>query len=91
VNGWPHDERLGGRNEDPHGARSGRRLSHVHDSRARDRRPDRCADARHVTIHTGAPDKYAWRCYDPCGAGPMGWGTAMAARRGFMEGTLTIA
>lgn len=44
-----------------------------------------------LRFHTGAPGKYAWRCYEPCGAGPMGWGTAMAARRGFMEGTLTIA
>jgi hypothetical protein len=43
------------------------------------------------TIHTGAPGKYAWRCFDPCGADPMGWGTAMAARSGFMEGTVTVA
>jgi hypothetical protein len=42
------------------------------------------------TIHTGAPGTYAWRCFDPCGAGPTGWGTAMAAMRGFMEGTLTV-
>jgi len=41
-------------------------------------------------IHTGAPGHYYWRCFDPCGADPMGWGTAMAARRGFMEGTLTV-
>jgi hypothetical protein len=27
----------------------------------------------------------------PVFTGPMGWGRAMAARRGFMEGTLTIA
>lgn len=43
------------------------------------------------TIHTGAPGTYAWRCMDPCGAGPAGWGTAMSARRGYMEGTLTVA
>ncbi len=43
------------------------------------------------TIHTGAPGSFAWRCFDPCGASPMGWGTAMAAKRGFMEGTLTVA
>ncbi len=43
------------------------------------------------TIHTGAPGTFAWRCYDPCGADPMGWGTAMGAKRGFMEGTLTVA
>ncbi|MHB8399180.1 MAG: cupredoxin domain-containing protein [Candidatus Limnocylindrales bacterium] len=43
------------------------------------------------TIHTGAPGTYAWRCMDPCGAGATGWGTAMSARAGFMEGTLTVA
>lgn len=43
------------------------------------------------TIHTGAPGTYAWRCFDPCGDGPLGWGTAMAARRGYMSGTLTVA
>lgn len=42
------------------------------------------------TIHTGAPGTYAWRCMDPCGAGATGWGTAMSARAGFMEGTLTV-
>lgn len=42
------------------------------------------------TIHTGAPGTYAWRCMDPCGAGATGWGTAMSAMRGFMEGTLTV-
>jgi hypothetical protein len=49
------------------------------------------AHARTVfTIHTGAPGTYFWRCFDPCGAGGTGWGTAMAAKSGFMEGTLTI-
>jgi len=43
------------------------------------------------TIHTGAPGTYTWRCMDPCGAGATGWGTAMSARSGFMEGTLTVA
>ncbi len=42
-------------------------------------------------IHTGAPGQYYWRCFDPCGAGSTGWGTAMAAQKGFMEGTLTVA
>lgn len=42
------------------------------------------------TIRTGAPGSFAWRCYDPCGNGPAGWGTAMAAQRGYMEGTLTV-
>lgn len=41
-------------------------------------------------IHTGAPGTYAWRCFDPCGADPAGWGTAMAARQGYMQGTLTV-
>ena len=43
------------------------------------------------TITTGAPGTFSWRCMDPCGAGPAGWGTAMAANRGYMEGTLTVA
>jgi heme/copper-type cytochrome/quinol oxidase subunit 2 len=43
------------------------------------------------TIHTGAAGTFTWRCFDPCGAGSNGWGTAMAAMRGFMEGTLTVA
>ena len=42
------------------------------------------------TIHTGTPGHYLWRCFDPCGAGPTGWGTAMGAKSGFMEGTLTV-
>jgi hypothetical protein len=49
------------------------------------------AHARVVfVIHTGAPGRYDWRCFVPCGADPMGWGTAMAAKRGFMQGTLTV-
>jgi len=40
-------------------------------------------------IHTGAPGTYDWRCFDPCGAGSVGWGGAMAAP-GYMEGTLTV-
>ena len=43
------------------------------------------------TIHTGGAGTFAWRCMDPCGADPAGWGTAMAAKSGFMEGTLTVA
>ncbi len=42
------------------------------------------------TIHTGAAGTYAWHCMDPCGTGPTGWGTAMAAKKGFMEGTITV-
>ncbi len=42
-------------------------------------------------IKTGAPGSYIWHCYDPCGDGADGWGTAMAAMQGFMEGTVTIA
>jgi hypothetical protein len=41
-------------------------------------------------LHTGAPGHYLWRCFDPCGADPMGWGTAMGAKSGFMQGTLTV-
>lgn len=40
-------------------------------------------------IHTGAAGHYTFRCYDPCGDGPAGWGTAMAAK-GYMEGTITV-
>ncbi len=43
------------------------------------------------TITTGAPGTFTWHCMDPCGAGATGWGTAMAARKGYMEGTLTVA
>lgn len=43
------------------------------------------------TITTGAPGTFTWHCMDPCGAGDTGWGTAMAARKGYMEGTLTVA
>ncbi len=43
------------------------------------------------TVHTGAPGRYTWHCYDPCGAGATGWGTAMSAMRGYMEGTFTVA
>ncbi len=42
-------------------------------------------------IKTGAPGSYVWHCYDPCGDGADGWGTAMAAMQGFMEGTVTVA
>ncbi|HEX9045012.1 MAG TPA: hypothetical protein VF802_08310 [Candidatus Limnocylindrales bacterium] len=43
------------------------------------------------TITTGAPGTFTWHCMDPCGAGATGWGTAMAARKGYMEGTFTVA
>ncbi len=40
-------------------------------------------------IQTGAAGVYTFRCYDPCGAGAVGWGTAMATET-YMEGTITI-
>lgn len=43
------------------------------------------------TIQTGAPGTYVWHCFDPCGAGATGWGTAMKAMSGYMEGTITVA
>ena len=43
------------------------------------------------TIHTGAPGTYTWHCMDPCGSGSSGWGGAMAAQSGYMEGTITVA
>ena len=46
------------------------------------------ANARETfTIHTGAPGKHAWQCFDPCGTGPNGFGGAMAAKSGYMQGT----
>ena len=42
------------------------------------------------TIETGDGGTYLWRCNDPCGTGPGGWGGAMSAD-GFMMGKLTIA
>jgi hypothetical protein len=48
------------------------------------------ANARETfTIHTGAPGTFAWHCFDPCGTGPTGFGGAMAAKSGYMEGTAT--
>lgn len=41
------------------------------------------------TVHTGAAGVYQWRCMDPCGSGPAGWGAAMSSV-GFMEGELTL-
>ncbi len=43
------------------------------------------------TITTGAPGTYTWHCFDPCGAGATGWGTAMSAMHGYMEGTIVVA
>lgn len=40
-------------------------------------------------LHTGAPGTYTWRCLDPCGTGPSGWGGPMSTP-GYMEGTLTV-
>jgi hypothetical protein len=42
------------------------------------------------SFRTGAAGTYAWHCMDPCGSGTVGWGAAMGARHGFMEGTLTV-
>ena len=33
---------------------------------------------------------YAWRCEDPCGIGPVGWGGAMSTD-GYMQGHVTFA
>jgi len=41
-------------------------------------------------VHTGAPGHYDWRCFNPCGDGPTGWGGAMADR-GFMSGVITVS
>ncbi len=40
-------------------------------------------------IRTGDAGTYQFRCFDPCGAGSSGWGTAMATKD-YMEGTLTV-
>lgn len=42
------------------------------------------------TFHTGLAGTYEWRCMDPCGGGPSGWGAAMA-NKGYMVGSLTLA
>ena len=42
------------------------------------------------TIHTGAPGTFTWKCFDPCGTGPDGWGGPMS-HPGYMDGTVTIA
>lgn len=41
------------------------------------------------TLETGAPGTFVWRCNDPCGSGPSGWGGAMSTD-GYMVGKLTI-
>ena len=41
------------------------------------------------TIRTGGPGTYAWRCFDPCGAGTTGWNGAMATE-GFMKGFFQV-
>lgn len=41
------------------------------------------------TFHTGAAGTYTWRCMDPCGNAPDGWGSAMVTE-GFMEGHVTF-
>ncbi len=43
------------------------------------------------TIRTKGKGTYAWHCMDPCGDGQGGWGTAMATKKGYMEGTFTVA
>ncbi len=41
------------------------------------------------TFHTPKRGTYSWRCMDPCGPGPAGWGGAMATN-GWMQGTVTF-
>lgn len=41
------------------------------------------------TIQTGAPGTFPWRCNDPCGTSPDGFGGAMVTP-GYMMGKLTI-
>jgi len=41
------------------------------------------------TFHTGAPGTYIFRCFDPCGTGPMGMMGPMMTQ-GYMIGTLTV-
>jgi hypothetical protein len=42
------------------------------------------------SFHTPAGGTYAWRCEDPCGIGPVGWGGAMSTD-GYMQGHVTFA
>ncbi len=41
------------------------------------------------TFTTGPAGVYQWRCMDPCGNGPAGWGAAMSTE-GFMQGKVTF-
>ena len=41
------------------------------------------------TFHTGAAGTYTFRCFDPCGTGPMGMMGPMMTQ-GYMVGTLTV-
>jgi hypothetical protein len=41
------------------------------------------------TFHTGAAGIYTFRCFDPCGTGPMGMMGPMMTQ-GYMVGTLTV-
>ena len=41
------------------------------------------------TFHTGAAGTYTFRCFDPCGTGPMGMMGPMMTQ-GYMIGTLTV-
>lgn len=41
------------------------------------------------TFHTGAAGTYTFRCFDPCGTGPMGMMGPMMTQ-GYMLGTLTV-
>jgi heme/copper-type cytochrome/quinol oxidase subunit 2 len=41
------------------------------------------------SFRTGAPGSYTFRCYDPCGTGPMGMMGPMMTQ-GYMIGTLTV-
>ncbi len=42
------------------------------------------------SFHTPAAGTYDWRCMDPCGIGPIGWGGAMSTD-GYMQGHVTFA
>lgn len=42
------------------------------------------------SFHTPAAGTYDWRCMDPCGIGPVGWGGAMNTD-GYMQGKVTFA
>lgn len=42
------------------------------------------------SFHTPDGGTFDWRCMDPCGIGPVGWGGAMSTA-GYMQGKVTFA